>query len=476
MPLKHPKAKEFAEWYIELVEKAELMDYSPIQGCMTIRPRAYGIWEKYQDIINARMKSDSVQNAYFPMFIPESFLKKEAEHFEGFAPEVAWVTHGGNEELAEKLALRPTSETIMYHMFAKWIQSHRDLPLKVNQWCNVIRWDTKTLKPFLRTREFLWQEGHTAHSTEKEAEEMVLRALSWYREACEQYLAIPVMLGKKSKGETFPGAKYTTTVETLMPDGKALQAGTSHLLGQSFAKMFNVTFKDQNEKDQFAWQTSWGTSTRLLGAMFMLHSDDKGLVLPPKVAPLHVVIVPIAKKDDESAMALQAAERVKKSLEEQGLHVHIDNRKERTPGYKFNDWELKGVPLRMEIGFKELSERSVTVARRDTGEKDVIPEDKLALKTVAILDAIQKNLLEKARQFMNANTAPAKNFGQLKKTLEDMRGFVVSGWCGDPRCEQAIKEDTGATIRLIPFNDEPSGVCVMCDRDSKHTAYFARAY
>ncbi|MBI5226058.1 proline--tRNA ligase [Candidatus Micrarchaeota archaeon] len=476
MPLKHKKSENFTEWYLELVEAAELMDYSPIQGCMTIRPRAYAIWEKYQDLMNHKMRSDAVQNAYFPMFIPQSFLEKEAKHFAGFAPEVAWVTHGGNEELSEKLALRPTSETIMYHQFGKWIHSHRDLPLKVNQWCNVIRWDTKTLKPFLRTREFLWQEGHTAHSTEKEADEMTLRALHWYRDLCENYLALPVLMGKKSEGEKFPGALYTTTIESLMPDGKALQCGTSHQLGQNFAKMFDLKFKTAQETEELVWQTSWGTSTRLLGALFMMHSDDKGLVLPPRVAPLHVVIVPIAKEQSDRDMVMAAAGRVRLALEAAALTVHIDNRSERSPGYKFNEWELKGIPIRIEIGMRDMAEQSVTVCRRDTGEKESILESQIALKVPALLEAIQQNLFEKAKDFMKANLRPASTIAELTKIMDEQKGFVFAGWCGDPRCEEAIAEETNASIRFIPFEDKPAGSCVMCQKPSKHTAFFARSY
>ncbi|MBI2445221.1 proline--tRNA ligase [Candidatus Micrarchaeota archaeon] len=476
MPLKNKKAGNFTEWYLELVESAELMDYSPIQGCMTIRPRAYAVWEAYQALLNAKMNADAVSNAYFPMFIPESFLTKEAAHFEGFAPEVAWVTQGGNEELAEKLAVRPTSETIMYHHFAKWIHSWRDLPLKVNQWCNVIRWDTKTLKPFLRTREFLWQEGHTAHATEKDADEMTLRALHWYRDLCENYLALPVLMGRKSESEKFPGALYTTTIEALMPDGKALQCGTSHQLGQNFAKMFEVKFKDQNEGQTYAWQTSWGTSTRLLGALFMTHSDDKGLVLPPRIAPLHVVIVPIAKEQADRDMVMGAAKRVRDALSEAKLSVHVDDRSERSPGYKFNEWELKGIPVRIEIGMRDLAEQAVTVVRRDSGAKESLPESQLALKVPAMLEDIQKSLLDKATAFLKANLRPASNLTDLTKTLEDGKGFVFSPWCGDPRCEEAIKEETGATIRLIPFEDAPNGGCVMCGKASQRTAFFARSY
>ncbi len=482
--MENKKSVDFSEWYLELVQKAELMDYAPVQGCMAIRERAYAVWEKIQGFLDQRFKSDGVKNAYFPLFIPESLLQKEAEHFAGFLPEVAWVTHGGNDALGERLALRPTSETIMYALFAKWISSHRDLPLKINQWCNVVRWDTKTLKPFLRTREFLWQEGHTVHKSKSEAEAQVTRALEWYQALCEEVLAIPVYAGVKSEAEKFPGAEYTTTIEALMPDGKALQCGTSHLLGQNFAKIFDIKFKDENEKEEYAWQTSWGVSTRLLGAVAAIHGDDKGLILPPHAAPLHVVIVPVYYSNEERKMALISAKKLCSALEARGIVTLIDDREERTPGFKFNDWELKGVPVRVEIGVKELAKQGVTVARRDSGAKEFVSDDKAAAFIEKLLQEIQENLFNRAKAFLTENTRPARGFDEFKKLLETKKGFVKTGWCLDARCEEAIKEDSGATIRVIPFGaegkpealSEAGGKCVYCGKPARVTALFAKSY
>ncbi|NYZ78222.1 proline--tRNA ligase [Candidatus Micrarchaeota archaeon] len=478
--LENKKNADFGEWFLELVQKAELMDYAPVQGCMAIRERAYSVWEKIQGYLDPRFKQDGVKNAYFPLLIPESLLQKEAEHFAGFVPEVAWVTQGGNETLGERLALRPTSETIMYAMFSKWISSHRDLPLKINQWCNIIRWDTKTLKPFLRTREFLWQEGHTAHASKGEAETQVTCALEWYRALCEDLLAIPVYPGVKSEAEKFPGAEYTTAIEALMPDGKALQCGTSHLLGQNFAKIFDIKFKDKSEKEDYAWQTSWGVSTRLLGALAAIHGDDKGLVLPPRVAPLHVVVVPIYYSADERKMGLLSAQKLKTALEARGVIVHVDDREERTPGFKFNDWELKGVPVRVEVGVKELARQGVTIARRDTGVKEFITDDKAVAFIETLLENIQKNLFERAKAFLVENTRGALDFNEFKSVLENKKGFIKTGWCLDARCEEALKEESGATVRLIPFGaegkPEAGAKCVYCGKPAKVTALFAKSY
>ncbi len=476
MPLQNKKAQKFSEWYIELVEKAELMEYSPVQGCMVIRERAYAIWEQVQAVLNKKFKSAGVKNVYFPLLIPESILGKEASHVEGFKAEVAWVTHGGSEPLGERLALRPTSEAIMYSIMSKWVSSHRDLPQKYNQWCNVIRWDTKSLKPFIRTREFLWQEGHTLHATKEDADSMVFQALDFYKMLCEEYFAIPVLSGRKSESEKFPGALYTTCVECLMPDGKALQAGTSHNLGQNFSKMFDIKYKTKDEKQEFVWQTSWGVSTRLLGALFAIHSDDKGLVLPPRVAPVQVVIVPIFYSEEERKMALVSAERLTQKLEARGVSVHYDDRDDRTPGYKFNDWELKGVPVRIEIGFKDLAKQGVTIARRDTGEKEFVTDDKAEEMVVKLLDAIQEGLFNKAKALLQENITEAKNLKEFKETLDSKKGFVFGAWCLDPRCEQAINEETGASSRFMPFEDKPKGECLMCGKPSKATTFFAKAY
>ncbi len=449
MPLEHKKLGDFSEWYLEAVQKAKLMDYSPVQGCMVFRQDSYFVWEKIHDYLDPLFKSDGVKNHYFPLLIPESFLKKEAEHFEGFMPEVAWVTHGGNQELGERLALRPTSETIIYHFFSKWISSHRDLPMKVNQWSNVIRWDTKTLKPFLRTREFLWQEGHTAHASEEEAAEQVARALDWYVDLHQDLLALPVVKGMKSDSEKFPGALYTMTTEAKMPDGKALQMGTSHHLGQNFARMFDVKFKTADEKEEFAWQTSWGVTTRLIGAVIMVHGDDRGIMWPPKIAPVQVAVIPIFQGDGERKMILLAAERVRNMLEKLGCRVFVDD-SEKTPGFKFNEWELRGTPVRVEIGLRDLAKVGVTIARRDSGEKEFIPEEKLGEQVEFLLSDIQQKLFLKAKVFLESHTTAVKNPGEFKTALEERKGFVVAGWCGDARCEEAVKQDFGAEIRVIP--------------------------
>src|SRR3989337_1082226 len=350
------KGEDFSEWYTEVVVKSGMADYSPIKGCMIIREHAYAIWEKIQEIFNKKIRESGHKNVYFPIFIPESFLKKEAEHFAGFVPEVAWVTEGGSTPLEERLAIRPTSETIIYATFAKWIRSWRDLPIKINQWCNIVRWETKATKPFLRTREFLWQEGHTAHPTKEDADKEVMDILNYYRDIMENWLAIPVLIGVKTESEKFAGALYTTTLEAIMPDGKALQMGTSHNLGQNFAKVFEIKFIGEDEKEHHVWQTSWGISTRLIGAVVMVNGDDKGLVLPPKVAPVQVVIVPIPYKDADSTAIESKAKEIADKLKEKNLGVILDNREEYTPGWKFNQWELKGVPVRLEIGRRDLSQ------------------------------------------------------------------------------------------------------------------------
>ncbi len=478
--LKNKKAIAFAEWYLEVVQSGELMDYGPVQGCMVLRGRGYALWEKITSFLDARFKADGVQNHYFPLLIPESFLKREAEHFAGFAPEVAWVTQGGNDVLGERLAVRPTSETLINDSFSKWISSHRDLPMKVNQWCNIMRWDTKTLKPFFRTREFLWQEGHTAHATREEAVSQVGRALGWYKECYEQLLAIPVIAGVKSDSEKFPGAEYTTTIEALMPDGKALQGGTSHLLGQNFAKMFGIKYKTADEKEDFVWTTSWGVSTRMIGALVAVHSDDKGLVLPPRIAPLQCVIVPIFYNDEERKMALFNITKIKAELEARGISVAVDDRNDKTPGWKFNDWELKGVPVRIEIGVRDMAQEGVTIARRDTAAKEFVGNEKIPDFVAHLLEDIQVGLFKRAKERLEAGISDARDTDDLKNLLDERGGFVRAAWCGDTRCEEAIKEESGASIRLIPFDDarlpEARGECVLCGKPAKCTAYFARSY
>jgi prolyl-tRNA synthetase len=471
------KNEDFSEWYTEVILKAGLADYAPIKGCMIIREDAIAMWEKVQEILNKKIKATGHRNVYFPMFIPEGFLKKEAEHFEGFTPEVAWVTQGGNTPLEEKLAVRPTSETIMYAAFSKWIRSWRDLPLKINQWCNIVRWETKATKLFLRTREFLWQEGHTAHATKEEAEAEVLYALSEYKDIMENYLAIPVVVGVKSDSEKFAGADYTTALEAMMPDGKALQMGTSHNLGQHFAKVFDIKYIGEDKQDHMVWQTSWGITTRTIGALVMIHGDDKGLVLPPKVAPLQVVVVPIPFKEADPTAITAKAKEVATKLVENGLTVYVDDRGEYTPGWKFNQWELKGVPLRIEIGPRDIKQEQVVMVRRDTKQKSFIKEADVVVSAQKLLEDIQRDLYAKAKAKQLELTTLVKTYEEFKRVVGGKGGFVKAAWCGSPECEAKIKEETSATIRVIPFEKEqPTTDCVYCGKKAKDIAYFARSY
>ena len=469
------KDENFSEWYTQVVLKAGLADYGPVQGTMAIRPTAYEIWEMIQEAFNRMIKSTGHKNAYFPMLIPESFLTKEAEHFEGFTPEVFWVTHGGNNKLGEQLAVRPTSETIIYSFYSKWIRSWRDLPLLLNQWCNVLRSEIKATKPFLRTSEFLWQEGHTAHATKEEADKEVRMILDFYKEIAEQYLAIPVLQGMKSEREKFAGALYTTTIEALMPDGKAVQSGTSHNLGQHFAKAFGIEFLDEQGQKQFVWQTSWGISTRLLGALIMLHGDDKGLVIPPKVAPVQLMIVPIYK-DIEKAEVLKASRSIMESLRSAGFRVDIDERENRTPGWKFNEHETKGVPMRIEIGPKDIASGSVVLVRRNTSEKRSVKISELNNLVKEEIVKMQNEMFEKAKKFLDQNIRVAENYDEFKEILNSKKGFIKAGWCGKDSCEDKIKEETGATSRLIPFDHENTKSCVYCGEKAKSYAYFALSY
>ena len=471
------KNEDFSEWYTEVVLKSGLADYAPIKGCMIFREDSYAIWEKIQDVFNKKIRESGHRNVYFPMFIPESFLKKEAEHFAGFVPEVAWVTEGGSTPLEEKLAIRPTSETIIYATYAKWIRSWRDLPIKLNQWCNIVRWETKATKPFLRTREFLWQEGHTAHATKEDADKEVMDILQDYRDVMENYLAIPVLVGVKTESEKFAGALYTTTLEAMMPDGKALQMGTSHNLGQNFAKVFDIKFIGEDEKEHYVWQTSWGISTRLIGAVVMVHGDDKGLVVPPKVAPVQVAIVPIPYKDADSGAILAKAKEILEKLKEKGITVVLDDRAEYTPGWKFNQWELKGVPVRIEIGPRDLKQKQITVARRDTYEKTTVKEEEAINAVERLLGEIQNNLYAKAKRFLEEKITTVQNYDEFTKTLKKKGGFIKASWCGSSKCEEKIKEETGATIRLRPFEkEEPITTCVYCGEKAKEMVYFAKSY
>ncbi|MEM5836247.1 MAG: proline--tRNA ligase [Candidatus Aenigmatarchaeota archaeon] len=471
------KSENFSEWYSQVVLKSGLADYGPVQGTMAIREYGFEIWEKIHQIFDKMLKDSGHKNAYFPLLIPESFLKKEAEHFKGFVPEVFWVTHSGDNKLGERLAIRPTSETIIYHFYSKWIRSWRDLPVLLNQWCNITRAEIKSTKPFIRTSEFLWQEGHTAHKTKEEADEEVMKILKLYQELMEKYLAIPVLVGKKSEKEKFAGALYTTTLEALMPDGKALQMGTSHNLGQNFSKAFKIKFMDKNGKENYVWQTSWGISTRLIGALVMVHGDDKGLILPPKIAPIQVVIVPIFYKEVEKRKVLKKAKEVLEELKKAGISALLDDREIYTPGWKFNEWELKGVPIRVEIGPKDLSKKQVTLVRRDESKRIVVKDKQTVKKIFELMEKIQENLFKKAKEFLRKNTFTPKDYEEFKKILEEKGGFLKVCWCGEESCEEKIKEETGATIRIIPFKKEKIfSNCIYCGKEAKEVVYLAKSY
>jgi prolyl-tRNA synthetase len=469
-----PRSQNFSEWYQDVVLRAELADYSPVKGCMVIRPYGYAIWELIQQAFDREFKRTGHVNAYFPLFIPESLLTREAEHVEGFAPQVAYVTHGGGEELAEKLVVRPTSEAIFGTMYAKWIQSWRDLPLLINQWANVVRWE-KVTRPFLRTTEFLWQEGHTAHETFEEAEAETLMILDLYASVAESVLAMPVVKGAKSESEKFAGALRTYSIEALMGDGRALQAGTSHNLGQNFAKAFDITFQARDTSVQHVWGTSWGVSTRLVGGVIMTHGDDSGLVLPPRIAPYQAVIVPIGR-DDWRQTVLPHAQEVQRALESAGIRTTLDERDER-PGWKFAEWELRGVPLRLEIGPRDIEKGQVTIVRRDTREKAAVPIDGAPAHLQSLLDEIQASLLARARAFRDEHTQRASDYDTFRQMMDGRPGFVIAAWCGAADCEAQIKTDTQATIRNMPIGEQaPGGRCVRCQAPAVAEAWFAKAY
>ncbi len=470
-----PRSEDSSRWYTDVVLQSQMADYSPVKGCMVIRPLGYALWEAMQRQLDARFKETGHQNAYFPLFIPESFLRREAAHVEGFAPELAVVTHGGGKELEEKLVIRPTSETIIYAMYAKWIRSYRDLPVLLNQWANVVRWEMRT-RLFLRTTEFLWQEGHTAHATEAEAEEEVLRILEIYRSFAEEQLAIPVYTGIKSASEKFAGALRTYCIEALMQDGKALQAGTSHNLGQNFSKVFDVKFQTKEGEWAHVWQTSWGVSTRLVGALVMAHGDDNGLCLPPRLAPVQVVIVPIWKTGDEKGRVAEAARLAAEELKG-AFRVKTDLRDEVSPGWKFNEWELKGVPLRLEIGPKDLEKDQVLAVRRMDRRKTPVPRGALAGRVADLLEEIQTDMLEHGRAFLRENTRDANDYETFKKDLDEKGGFFRAHWCGSPDCETRIKNETKATIRCIPLEgNREEGSCLRCGARSGAWVYLARSY
>ncbi len=462
--------EDFAQWYTDIVKKAELSDYSSVKGCMIIKPAGYAIWENIQKELDRRFKETGVENVYMPMFIPESLLEKEKDHVEGFAPEVAWVTQGGLEPLQEKLCVRPTSETLFCDFYANLIQSYRDLPKVYNQWCSVVRWE-KTTRPFLRSREFLWQEGHTAHATAEEAEERTIQMLNVYADFCEEVLAIPVIKGRKTDKEKFAGAEATYTIESLMHDGKALQSGTSHNFGDGFARAFNIQYTDKDNKLQYVHQTSWGMTTRMIGAIIMVHGDNSGLVLPPRIAPTQVMIIPIQQRKEG---VLEKAFELKEVLSD--YRVKVDD-SDKSPGWKFSEQEMRGIPLRVEIGPKDMEAGQAVVVRRDTGEKYTVALSELKERVGELLDEIHAHMLEKARAHRDSHTYEARTYEEFKETIETKPGFVKAMWCGDQACEDKIKEDTTATSRCIPFVQEKlSDKCVCCGRPAKSMVYWGKAY
>jgi len=470
-----PRSEDYSRWYTDIILQGKLADYSPVKGAMVIRPNGYAIWELIQQNLDRMFKETGHVNAYFPLLIPESFMHKEAEHVEGFSPECAIVTIGGGQVLEEKLYIRPTSETIIWSMYKKWIMSYRDLPLLYNQWANVMRWEMRT-RLFLRTSEFLWQEGHTAHATPEETEAEALKMLGVYKTFAEEYLAIPVIAGRKSDSEKFAGALHTYSIEAMMQDRKALQAGTSHNLGQNFAKAFDVKFQDQDGQLKYVYATSWGVSTRLIGALIMAHSDDNGLVLPPRMAQRPVVIVPIWKNDSEKESVLSFAENIYRELKT-GWNVIFDDRDQYKPGYKFAEWELQGIPLRIEIGPKDVEKNQVVMVRRDLMEKQFISRDGIFETIKQTLEKMQTDMLEKARQFREANSRSIDSYDMLKVFLAGEGGFAHVHWCGDPACETRFKDDSNATIRNIPFEAEAEkGQCIVCGKDSGRRVIVAKAY
>lgn len=469
------RAENYSEWYNQVIQRAEMADYAPVRGCMVVRPYGWSLWENIQQSLDSRFKATGHVNAAFPLFIPMSFLEKEKEHVEGFSPELAVVTIGGGEKLEEPLVVRPTSETIIGYMYSKWIKSYRDLPLLINQWGNVVRWEMRT-RLFLRTLEFYWQEGHTAHATAKEAEEETLRMLDIYTRFAVEDAAVPVIPGRKSNSEKFAGAVHSYSIEAMMGDTKALQAGTSHLLGQNFAKAFNIQYLDMNNELQYCWTTSWGVSTRFIGAIIMTHGDDQGLILPPRLAPIQVVIVPIYKNDEERARVMPVVDKIRAALG--SIRVKVDDRSELTPGFKFNDWEMRGVPLRLEIGPKDVEKGSVMAARRDMPGregKSFLPQENIASSVGGLLDTIQSSLYEKAKAFRDSHITDVTSYEALTTAVQD--GWAHAWWCGSADCENRVKEETKATTRCIPMQ-QPGGTgkCAVCGRDANEKVYFARAY
>jgi prolyl-tRNA synthetase len=471
------RSEDFSEWYNQLVLRAELADYAPVRGCMIVRPYGWALWENIMAALDRRFKATGHVNAAFPLLIPQSFISKEKSHVAGFSPELAVVTHGGGEKLEEPLVIRPTSETVIGHMYAKWIQSYRDLPVLINQWNSVVRWELRT-KLFLRTLEFYWQEGHTAHATFEEAEAETRQMLDVYTDFAVKEAAVPVIPGRKSASERFAGADQTYSIEAMMGDGKALQAGTSHNLGQNFAKAFEIRYLDQAGTLQYCWTTSWGLSTRFIGAIIMVHGDDQGLILPPRLAPFQVVIVPIFKTDEEKAQVFAAAEKIRGQLAAADVRVKVDRREGQSPGFKFNDWEMRGVPLRIEIGPKDIAKGSVVLARRDKPGKEgksFVSQDGIQVSVQQMLVEIQKALFDRALAFREANTWEPKNYDEFRSAVE--KGFARAFWCGNSKCEEQVKEETKATLRCIPI-EQPggAGACIVCGTPSKELAIFGKAY
>ena len=470
------KNEDFSEWYTQIIIKAELADYAPVKGLIVLRPDGYSIWESIKESLDKKLKETGHRNGFLPILIPESLLGKEKEHFEGFNPEVFWVTHSGESELGDRLALRPTSETLAYSLYSKWIKSWRDLPLKINFWNTALRAEIKGTKPFIRTSEFLWQEGHTVHATKDEAEKEVMEILKIYKKTIEEEIAVPGVTGKKSEKDKFVGAVYTVTLESLMPDGKALQMGTSHFLGQNFSKPFDVKYLDENNVETFAWQTSWGISWRLIGGMIMTHSDDKGLVLPPKLAPIQVVIIPIYYSKEDRGKIVQEAKKIQDVLTDVEIRTQLDDRDHVTPGFKFHDWELKGIPIRIEIGPKDVAKNQVVMARRYNQTKDSISIDKLSGAIAAELENIQQQMFDAAKKILDERISAVSQYEQFKAELENGKMLSCS-WCGKQECEDKIKEETGAELRVIPSDDgKKVETCIYCKDNGAANVLFARGY
>ncbi len=465
--------EDFAQWYTDVVKKAELIDYSSVKGCMIIKPDGYAIWENIQEELDRRFKETGVENVYMPMFIPESLLNKEKDHVEGFAPEVAWVTHGGANPLQERLCVRPTSETLFCDFYKNLIQSYRDLPKVYNQWCSVVRWEKET-RPFLRSREFLWQEGHTAHATAEEAEERTIQMLNVYADFCEEILAMPVVRGKKTEKEKFAGAEATYTIEALMHDGKALQSGTSHNFGDGFAKAFGIQYTDKDNRLQYVHQTSWGMTTRLIGAIIMVHGDDSGLVLPPQIAPVQVMVIPIQQHKEG---VLEKAAALKERLAASGIRVKLDN-SEKSPGWKFSEQEMRGIPIRIEIGPKDIDAGQCVLVRRDTREKTFASLEEIETKAAELLENIQKDMFDRAKAHRDEHIYDARNYEEFAEIIQNKPGFVRGMWCGEQACEDKLKEDFAATARCMPFHDQEtiSSVCVCCGKPAHKLVYWGKAY